>query len=139
MMHRPFCRVVLCAVGALVIVPRGAAAQTAFPPTTVVNLRVLPADTTVPQLVATMRTMTLALGVRCQHCHVGVEGQPLDRFDFVADTVPAKDTARAMLRLTRDINTQLRAALPGAPEVTCYTCHRGATAPVHAAPAKPVP
>jgi hypothetical protein len=139
MMHRPFCRVVLCAVGALVIVARGASAQTAFPPTTVVNLRVLRADTPPREVIAAMRDMTLALGVRCQHCHVGVEGQPLDRFDFVADTVPAKATARAMLRLTRDINTQLRAALPGAPEVTCYTCHRGATAPLHAAPSKPVP
>ncbi|MGD9906694.1 MAG: c-type cytochrome [Vicinamibacterales bacterium] len=124
---------VLVLVG--VFAPAPLAAQRAFPPAAVTNLTVLAADTPVPQVIATMRAMTIALGVRCQHCHVGVEGQPLTTFDFVADTVPAKATARAMLRLTRDINMQLRAARPDAPEVTCYTCHRGATTPVHVPPA----
>lgn len=29
-----------------------------------------------------MRNITGALGVRCQFCHVGEEGMPLERFDF---------------------------------------------------------
>jgi len=114
-------------------------AQRPFPPEASVNLQVLPKDTPVPQVIAAMRAMTLGLGVRCQHCHVGVEGQGLDQFDFVSDTVPAKATARAMLRLTRDLNVQLRAALPAAAEVTCYTCHRGARTPVHTPPPPPPP
>lgn len=134
-MPRLVCAAVLLACG-LATVP--VTAQRTFPPAAVTNVTVLAADMPVPQVIATMRAMTIALGVRCQHCHVGVEGQPLAEFDFVADTAPAKATARAMLRLTRDINSQLRAALPEAPEVTCYTCHRGATKPVHVAPpAKP--
>ncbi len=114
-------------------------AQRPFPPAGVANLQVLPKDTPVPQVIAAMRAMSQGLGVRCQHCHVGVEGQPLDQFDFVSDAVPAKATARAMLRLTRDLNVLLRAARPAAAEVTCYTCHRGARTPVHAPPPAPRP
>ncbi len=140
MMHRPFRRVVLSAVCAAVLVPRVAVPQTTFPPPTVGNLQVLPADTPPRAVIAAMRDMTLALGVRCPFCHVGKEGQPLDQFDFGADDVAAKTVARAMLRLTRDLNTQLKTALPAAPAVTCYTCHRGERQPVHApAAAKPGP
>ena len=137
MIRHPLRRVVPCVVLATTLAPRVAPAQTAFPPQAVVNLRVLAVDTPPPQVIAVMRDMTTALGVRCPFCHVGSEGQPLNRFDFVSDAVDKKATARTMMRLTRDINAQLSAALPAAPAVTCYSCHRGERQPVHAPPAKP--
>jgi hypothetical protein len=118
--------------------PGDAAAQGKFPPDTFVNLRVLPKDSTTPDVVAAMRNMTQALGVRCQFCHVGQEGQPLDQFDFIADTVDKKHVARSMMELVRTINVEVQKSVPTAAAVTCYTCHRGAPRPLHApAPAKP--
>ena len=37
-----------------------------------------------------MMGFTRALGVRCNHCHVGEDGQPLSTFDFVSDENPNK-------------------------------------------------
>jgi hypothetical protein len=68
------------------------------------NLKVLPADITRPQLLQVMRGFALGLGVRCQFCHVGEEGQPLSTFDFKSDEKPTKRTARVMLRMVHDIN-----------------------------------
>lgn len=131
-MHTRWLRLTALVLSSLA--PGQAVAQGTFPPDTLVNLRVLPADTPPRELIATMREMTIALGVRCQFCHVGKEGLPLDQFDFVSDAVDKKGTARAMLRLTRAINSQLEEMTAAAPDVTCYTCHRGARQPVHAAP-----
>jgi len=109
-----------------------AAAQ--FPPDSTVNLKVLPRDTPVRELINTMRGITQALGVRCQYCHIGEEGEPLSEFDFASDDLPAKLTAREMLRMVGEINREWLAALPrrGTPavEVTCVTCHRGQARPV---------
>lgn len=110
-----------------------ATAQTGgFPPKTFANLQVLPKASAPAEVLATMKGFAQALGVRCQHCHVGQEGQPLDQFDFVADSPSAKLVARRMMRLVQTINTELGAggAEPAA-RVTCYTCHRGAARPVH--------
>ena len=75
------------------------------------------------------------LGVRCQFCHVGKEGLPLEEFDVVSDEIPQKKTARIMMRLTDDINKQLDAAVPRAAgveaRVTCITCHRGKSTPTN--------
>jgi Photosynthetic reaction centre cytochrome C subunit len=110
-----------------------ALAQGTFPPASFKNLQVLPKDASPATVVNAMKGFAMGLGVRCQFCHVGKEGLPLDQFDFVADTIPQKATARAMMRLTADINRQLDAAMPRAsgsdPRVTCVTCHRGATTP----------
>jgi hypothetical protein len=110
-------------------------AQGQFPPEKFVNLQVFPKDTTPDVLIAAMKNFTRALGVRCQHCHIGKEGQPLTEFDFVADTNPNKDIARNMVRMAGEINARLQKDLPGAVEkgfqVTCFTCHRGAQHPVH--------
>ena len=102
------------------------------PPKTLVNLRVLPKDSRPGDVIATMRSLTQALGVRCQFCHVGREGQPLDQFDFVSDVVDKKTVARAMLVLVGDLNAQVQKAVPAAAAVTCYTCHQGARQPRHA-------
>jgi hypothetical protein len=109
-----------------------AAAQ--FPPDSAVNLKVLPRDIPVRELINTMRGIAIALGVRCHHCHVGADDEPLSEFDFVSDDLPAKLKAREMLRMVARINDEWLMALPsrGTPavEVTCVTCHRGQPRPV---------
>ena len=100
------------------------------------NLQVLPKDITQKELVSgIMRGFALNLGVRCEHCHVG-EGNDLSKFDFAADTKPAKAVARRMLRMTMELNQQVAAigepAAAGAQKITCYTCHRGSTKPLTA-------
>lgn len=95
------------------------------------NLQVLPKDTPRADVLVTMRGFTQGLGVDCVHCHVQ-EGRG-GRNDFSVDEKPAKVTARAMLRMTNQINETIATGL-GKPassltRVTCATCHRGATTP----------
>jgi hypothetical protein len=117
-------------------------AQQKFPPDKFENLQVIPKDAPPDVVITAMKNFARALGVRCQFCHVGEEGMPLEKFDFVADTKPTKQTARMMMRLAADINSQITKAMPDAPaqgfQVTCYTCHRGAQHPQHSPePTKP--
>ena len=103
-----------------------------FPPARFTNLHVLPKDSRAADVVGTMKSFTRALGVRCQHCHVGEEGLPLEQFDFVADTKAPKVTARAMMRLVAEINSGLDNAVPNTasqPRVTCWTCQGGRITP----------
>jgi hypothetical protein len=94
------------------------------------NLQVLPKEMTRAEVTALMRTFTAALGVQCTHCHVG---SPQERFK---DDLPAKATARKMLKMAMDINKDHLEIKSGEPnKVTCYTCHRGALKPLTAAPA----
>jgi hypothetical protein len=72
-------------------------------------------------LMGTMRTFQAALGVKCEYCHV--EG------DFASDDNPHKLTARKMIVMERQINTNFP---DGKMHVTCYTCHRGAQEPATA-------
>ena len=110
-------------------------AQNTFPPASFKNLQVLPKDSNARVVVGTMKGFANNLGVRCQFCHVGKEGLPLEEFDFVADEIPQKKTARVMMRLTDDINRQLDAAVPRAAgteaRVSCITCHRGKSKPTN--------
>ncbi|HVR69290.1 MAG TPA: hypothetical protein VMT87_00480, partial [Vicinamibacteria bacterium] len=62
------------------------------------NLQLLPKDATRAQVVETMRGFASALGVRCNHCHVGADPATLEGFDFAADTKQAKRVTRAMMR-----------------------------------------
>jgi hypothetical protein len=104
-----------------------------FPPDSLVNTKVIPHNTPVIQVIGTMRNFSGALGVRCQFCHVGEEGQPLDQFDFVSDKKRTKLVARQMMRMVEEINHRLD-TLPDRPmpatSVTCVTCHRGVSRPV---------
>ncbi len=97
------------------------------------NLQVLPENTTAADLSNTMRGFTRALGVRCQHCHVGEEGTPFSEWDFASDDKPEKEIARAMMRMVQDLNTTYLAEMNALPEnrvqVTCTTCHRGIARP----------
>ena len=109
------------------------------------NLQVLPKDMARPQVVQVMQAFTAALGVTCNHCHVfNGPGDPTN--DFAGDTKPAKNVARAMMRMAREINPMVaKAVAPKAADqvaqVTCAMCHRGAAIPVVAAgtPGAPPP
>jgi len=85
------------------------------------NLQVLPADITQADLDATMTRFSEALGVSCAHCHVSDQA-PED------DTLPAKSTARDMIRMTVALNRDFF-GYEDAPLVTCLTCHQGRRAP----------
>jgi hypothetical protein len=102
-----------------------------FPPTSLRNLQVLPKNAPVPAVIDLMKELTRALGVRCDHCHVGIDGQPLTTFDFVSDQKDAKNTARVMFRLVEQVNGALDKAVPGkdTDRVTCFTCHGGRRTP----------
>jgi tetratricopeptide (TPR) repeat protein len=122
------------AVPALVLgllVPRAGSGQ--FPPDSLQNLEVLPAEITPSELIGVMRTFARGLGVRCQFCHVGEEGLPLSQFDFVSDEKATKQKAREMIRMVHEVNNRFLAGLPdrGDPPVavTCLTCHRGVSRP----------
>ena len=99
------------------------------------NLQVLPESTTADQLSTIMRRWTNVLGVRCSHCHVG-QG-PLSDYDFVSDEKEAKEKTRAMIHMTRAINSeyiQELTSLEKTPNdrvrVTCLTCHRNVSKPM---------
>ena len=97
------------------------------------NLQVLPKEFTGERLRPVMVGFSRALGVRCSHCHVGEEGQPLSTFDFVSDENPNKDRAREMLRMLGSINEHLDKIEPSGPEpvnMWCHTCHRGTPRPM---------
>jgi len=79
------------------------------------NLKVLTAQ----NVEITMQNITFALGVRCIDCH--------EMNDLALDTKPLKLKALTMLEMTRDINAKLGDG--STPKVTCWTCHRGSTAP----------
>ena len=99
------------------------------------NLQVLPKDISREQLVGNMKFFAQSLGVRCTHCHVGAEGQPLSTFDFASDAKPAKLVARKMLAMVHRINEQDFGVKDFKDvKVTCYTCHRGSTKPLTAPP-----
>ena len=120
------------AVTALTLAGAEARAQGGFPPNSFANLRVLPKDSTPASVIGQMKGFTGALGVRCQHCHVGEEGMPLEKFDFVSDSKPAKAAARAMLKLVAEINATLDRDWPGngkTGRVSCIMCHAGRTTP----------
>jgi len=104
-----------------------------WPPDSLVNTRVIPRSTPVIQVVGMMRNFTRDLGVRCQFCHVGEEGMPLDRFDFASDQKRTKVVARQMMLMLQEVNRRID-SLPGrtseAVRATCATCHRGVSRPV---------
>lgn len=108
--------------------------QGRFPPDSLRNIKVLPGTMSPREVVAVMQGYTRALGVRCPHCHVGQEGQPLTTFDFASDEPRNKLVARDMIRMVETINQQTLARIPDRPDstlqVTCNTCHRGVSRPV---------
>jgi hypothetical protein len=130
-MRRPAALASLAAA-LLLLAGRPAGAQQ-WPPERLKNLKVLPEDIPVRALVDTMAGFTRALGVRCTYCHVGQEGDPLEKYDFAADDKAAKGKAREMMRMVAAINGEHLGRLTARREprvvVGCATCHRGVTEP----------
>ena len=128
--------VALCVVTLALGEPRATSeeppARPADPPPK--NLKVLPKEWTRRQVIEVMKGWTADLGVRCQHCHVGREGQPLAEWDFASDERPTKLRAREMVQMLAEVNRRLgempslHAGSP-APRATCATCHRGIPRP----------
>jgi len=105
------------------------------------NLKVLPKNITKQQMDSVMKNFTVALGVKCNFCHVRNEAEK--SWNFAADSNKHKNIARQMMRMTATINKKYfdvknSKALTADLEVTCYTCHNGKTHPARfAAPVKP--
>jgi tetratricopeptide (TPR) repeat protein len=97
------------------------------------NLQFFPADIERDVLTQRMREFSFALGVRCQYCHFGGDGISFDGVDFSSDAKPAKMKARAMLRMTDQVNRTLLPQVPSHADprvqVECATCHRGLALP----------
>lgn len=113
------------------------------------NLQVLPKDTPRNQVTALMRTFTMALGVRCDHCHAeapaaatppdttaaggrgGRGGGP--QLDYSLDDKETKKIAREMIKMVNDINGKYLPltgrTFTDLTRVTCETCHHGLARP----------
>jgi hypothetical protein len=104
-----------------------------WPPDSLINTKVIPHGTPVAEVIGVMRNFTSALGVRCQFCHEGREGMPLEQFDFASDKKRNKLVARQMMRMLQEVNRRLD-TLPERPKplavAECATCHRGVSRPV---------
>ena len=133
----------LLAAGCAALLAAVATAQAPTPPTSTAtpqykNLQVLPKDISQEQLFPIMKNFAQALGVRCVHCHVGEEGEPMSTFDFASDAKKEKLVARNMLVMVHRINEQDFGVKDFKEvKVTCFTCHRGSTKPLTAPPPAP--
>ncbi len=119
----------LLAASLALLAAGGTAAQI---PDEFTNLKVLPEDISKPELLDLMKSFCGALDVRCHYCHVGEEDAGLETYDFAADEKKAKESARLMLRMTREINQAYLSRLEERKdpvEVRCATCHRGQVHP----------
>ena len=77
-----------------------------------------------------MQAISLALGVKCEYCHVARRGE----VPAVAPTgKPKQQIAREMIAMTRELNAKVQAAADksaaDSTRVTCVTCHRGVPIP----------
>jgi tetratricopeptide (TPR) repeat protein len=97
------------------------------------NLQYFPKDIPREQLMQRMRGFSFGLGVHCQYCHAGGDGVSMQGVRFASDEKPAKEKARAMLRMTDEINGTLLPKIPArarpAVAVDCVICHRGLPLP----------
>lgn len=101
------------------------------------DLKVLPQTWTRQQVGALMTTFNTSLGVQCSHCHAEDPDAPPPnpgqnpRLDYALDTKPEKEIARAMIKMTMDLNTAARQPADDASveKMSCFTCHRGAATP----------
>jgi hypothetical protein len=96
-----------------------------------VNIKVLTKDITATDLGKIMKRFEADLGVKCGHCHV--EDPNTHKFDYASDENPAKNTARLMITMMKDINEKYLPLLGGdsryANHVTCGSCHQGQSSP----------
>ncbi len=132
-----FRTLVVCLGTAMIAAPALAQAPAAGqprpqqPPPAPKNLQVLPKDISRQELLARMQAFSQALGVRCNYCHV--DDDPGRANDLASDEKAPKNKARAMMRLTADLNAKVPEAVNkpagDATRVQCITCHRGVAIP----------
>jgi len=117
-----------------------AGGQGGAPPPAPKNLKVLPATMTQAQVLPIMRNFAAALGTNCGYCHVWT-GPGLPTNDYASDEKPAKEVARAMMRMATSFNEGLAANIKKPADqltrVQCMTCHRGEAIPKLPPPAPP--
>jgi len=100
------------------------------------NLQVLPADITSKHLSGIMvDEFQDDLGVTCNFCHA--ENPDTHKPDYASDEKPEKQIARAMMKMTIDINQhyfELKQPMIGDSvlAITCRTCHNGQPHPDNA-------
>lgn len=98
------------------------------------NITALPSSVTGRDLQRVMFGYTGSLGVKCTYCHVGQEGADFKDFDFVSDAKPAKNKARMMIKMVKEINTKYLADFHDDKsqgiQVNCQTCHSGKPTPI---------
>lgn len=78
------------------------------------TLKGMPASEVIPS----MKFICASLKVDCEFCH--------KEDDFADDSIRAKDAARHMIEMQKDINTK---NFNGRTQVTCNTCHNGSPNP----------
>jgi Photosynthetic reaction centre cytochrome C subunit len=94
------------------------------------NLKVLPKTMTGDDVNKLMHQFEGDLGVECEFCHA--RNTETKRNDFPSDANPVKETARAMIKMTDDLNAKYLAQLSNRKStdpITCGTCHRGMSHP----------
>ena len=77
----------------------------------------------VKEFMETMGFFSASLALNCSDCHGEASGSSWA--NYALDT-PLKQKSRVMIRMMNAIN---KANFGGAPNVTCYTCHRGSQRP----------
>lgn len=77
----------------------------------------------VKEFMETMGFFSASLALNCSDCHGEASGSSWA--NYAVDT-PLKQKSRAMIRMMNAIN---KTNFGGAPNVTCYTCHRGSQRP----------
>ncbi len=107
------------------------------------NLKVLPKNTTKEQLDSVMKHFTVALGVKCNFCHVRLDDEQKN-WDFPSDNNEHKRIARDMMEMAIKINKKYfdvkdSKSLTANLEITCYTCHNGKVHPAKFAAPNPGP
>lgn len=98
------------------------------------NLKVLPQDISDAKLDSIMQTYNIALGVKCEFCHI--KGKFSTELDYALDGEPMKEEARKMMRMTININKtnfwyDTTKQVEYLSTVHCNTCHRGEAFPEH--------
>jgi cytochrome c553 len=120
--------------------PAAGAGRQGGAPQAPMDLKVLPKSWSRQQVGALMQTFNTSLGVQCSHCHEVDKNAPPPlpgqnpRLDYALDTKPEKEVARAMIKMTMDLNAAARKPTDEASveKLSCFTCHRGDTAPAKA-------
>ena len=128
-----FCRLRIASLPAttVMLLSLAALAAEAQMPDKFTNLQYFPKTISRQELMGNMRGFSFSLGVRCQFCHAGKDGNKREQMDFASDEKDTKKTARAMLRMVDAINQEYIAKMGRAApiRVECVTCHHQLSIP----------